>query len=425
MASLLAALLLGRPYVPLDPGLGAPPGRLRALLAHSGATLALCEEATRAAARQACAPAAGESGPTFRAGVLDVGLVLARAAGAAELEDGSARGDGAAAEDDERPLHVIYTSGSTGRPKAVVGRRAATLNRLRWQWRTWPWAASDVACARTPHGFVDHVAEVFGALLAPSGGGHPPHSPVLVCPKGAARRDVEELLRCVAERGVTRLLLTPTLLRAVLHGPEGPDGARRALGTLRAVTSSGEMLPCALLRDFFSVAPASAVLLNVYGSTEVSADATCAAYDAAGAAGLPAERGAGGLPSAVPCGTAIDGVTVRLGALSLASVADREEDSNRGGVGEVLIGGACLAAGYHRDADATARAFPTVDGRRVFRSGDVARWVDLPGRAGASLQILGRCDQMVKVRGQRVELCEVEAALQADGALAEAGSKLP
>ncbi|CAE8647805.1 unnamed protein product, partial [Polarella glacialis] len=207
-------------------------------------------------------------------------------------------------------LYIIFTSGSTGRPKGVVGRQAATLNRLAWQWRAFPWQPGEVACARTPLTFVDHVAEIFGALLATDG-------PPLVCPRvSAAAGGAVDLLRCVQERSVTRLVLTPTLLRAVLSeldagtisaGSEIQMAFRPAerLSSLRMVASSGELLPCSLAKAFLAVAASSCQLLNVYGSTEVAADATCLVLQ--GKDDLANQDG-----SAVSCGCEIDNVSVHL-----------------------------------------------------------------------------------------------------------------
>jgi hypothetical protein len=74
------------------------------------------------------------------------------------------------------------------RSQGVKGLKSATLNRLQWQWHCYPWTSTDVALARTPLVFVDHVAELFGALLAAEG-------PSLVC----SATEVPKLLRCLKQ----------------------------------------------------------------------------------------------------------------------------------------------------------------------------------------------------------------------------------
>eukprot|EP00913_Durusdinium_trenchii_P011007 g10331.t1 len=242
-------------------------------------------------------------------------------------------------------LYVIFTSGSTGRPKGVEGLESGCLNRLWWQWRCFPWAPGEVCCAHTALSFVDHVAELFGALLAPADGPADRPGPTVV---GSAGMEVPQTLRCLKEHQVTRLVITPTLLKAWLLEAEN-----------------------------LSFDPSSRVL-NIYGSTEVSGDATCAELpedDQAAARWWSPE---------LPCGREIHGVQVEV---LHVKEAGEELEVQQCGDGEEL---------------------DQWDAHESIPLGSVG----LQGSgSGRTLMVLGRCNQLVKLRGQRVELNSVQLAL--------------
>jgi amino acid adenylation domain-containing protein len=281
-------------------------------------------------------------------------------------------------------IYIIYTSGSTGVPKGVVGLNRAIVNRLAWGEAAFPWAAGEVACARTPLGFVDSVAEIFAPLAA----GVP-----LVMIDAEARRDPTQLVARLAAAGVTRIVVVPALLATLFE--LYPDlGAR--LPALRLWFVGGEPVPVALVERFSRALPGRR-LINIYGATEVSGDATY--YDFAA---LPP-----GLASS-PIGVPLPGATVRILDDEL-----RETD-----LGEVCVAGACLARGYHGKPALTAERFvanPFPEGGRLYRMGDLGR--RLPS---GDVQYLGRRDQLVKIRGMRVELGEVEAHVLAQPEVAHA-----
>jgi len=261
----------------------------------------------------------------------------------------------------DNAIYILYTSGSTGEPKGVVGLHRAITNRLAWQQETYPYQGGEVACARTPLGFVDSVAELF----APLAFGVP-----LVIIDRAARRDPRMMIELLARHRVTRIVVVPSLLATMLDLVTDL-GAR--VPALRYWFIGGEPVPPALVTRFFRAAPGRK-LINIYGSTEVSGDATYFDFDR-----MPA-----GLTSS-PIGVPLSGVDVRL-------VDD-----------EIWIAGACLARGY---LDRDDPRFVELDGTRYFRMGDLGR--RLPG---GDLQYLGRIDSLVKIRGMRVELGEVEARM--------------
>ncbi|HEX3320466.1 MAG TPA: condensation domain-containing protein, partial [Terriglobales bacterium] len=159
------------------------------------------------------------------------------------------------------PAYVLYTSGSSGKPKGVEGTHAGALNRMQWMWERYPFAAGEVCCQKTNLGFVDSVWEIFGPLLA--------GVPSVIVPQETLL-DPEELITYLAQYHVTRLVLVPTLLRALLD--HAPNLGER-LPELKLWTCSGEALPWELAARFQKACP-EATLLNIYGSSEVAADVT-------------------------------------------------------------------------------------------------------------------------------------------------------
>jgi amino acid adenylation domain-containing protein len=264
----------------------------------------------------------------------------------------------------EHPAYLIFTSGSTGAPKGVLVPHRAVANRLAWGRGHTPFTADDVVAARTPIAFVDSVAEL---LAGPLAGATTDLVPDTV-------QDPAALAEHLAAAAVTRVTTVPTLLAAMLNLERLP-----ALPRLRHWTVSGETLPTDLARRLRRRLP-EVRLLNLYGSTEVAADAT--AYVVRGD-----EAGAG-----APIGQPIDGVT--------ATVTDPWGNPvPRLIAGRLVIGGAAVGSGY---LAGTPGGF--ADG--TFATGDLARI----GAAG-QLEYLGRTDRQFKIRGVRLEPAEIESAL--------------
>src|ERR1019366_344934 len=92
--------------------------------------------------------------------------------------------------------YVIYTSGSTGRPKGVMATHRATINRLTWMWRTYPFTSGEVSCQKTSISFVDAVAEIFGPLLQ--------GVPLVLIPNDALT-DLSHLLVLLEKYAITRI----------------------------------------------------------------------------------------------------------------------------------------------------------------------------------------------------------------------------
>ncbi|MFI6318918.1 amino acid adenylation domain-containing protein [Nonomuraea sp. NPDC050556] len=275
-------------------------------------------------------------------------------------------------------VSVVYTSGSTGRPKAVVGTHEALANRLAWARDHWSDSGRDVRVAKSSTSFIDGTTELLGGLVAGA---------TTVIADDTVAADGAALARLVERCGATQLLAVPSLASALATSQQ--------LGGVRRWILSGEALDESCL-SALAVASPDAVVVNSYGSAEVTGDV------------LTAEVSPG---RPVTLGTPVPGARVYLldPALGLAAP---------GAVGEVYVGGVQLARGYLAQGGLTATRFvadPFSPGARLYRTGDLGRWT-----ADGQVEFLGRADGQVKINGHRVELGEVEAALGRRPGVAEA-----
>jgi nonribosomal peptide synthetase protein BlmIV len=357
VTALLAVLKSGAAYLPLDPSY--PPQRVQDLVTDSGASLVITTAAL--AGRLAAGPLPSGT----RMLIIEEQIAAARGHAANPTVRMSA----------SNLACVIFTSGSTGRPMGVLLPHRALVNRLRWMWRAYPFAPGERAVHKTALSFVDSLWEIFGPLLQ----GVPAQ---IVAAEAVS--DPHRLAAALASAGASRIVAVPSLLRALLDAEPGLAGT---LPALRTWVSSGEPLTADLAARFHAALPGR-LLLNLYGSTEVTADVT--------AAEVPA-----GAPQ-VLIGLPIDGAAVRLADPGGATVPPFI-------AGELLVSGIAVTRGYHRAAATAAKFLPDAagpPGSRCFRTGDRAR-----ARAGGALEFLGRLDDQIQVRGSRVEPAEVEAAL--------------
>lgn len=279
----------------------------------------------------------------------------------------------------QHPAYVIYTSGSTGKPKGVVGTHKAIVDRLHWGWRALPFAPGEVCCQKTSVCFIDSVPEIFAPLLR----GHT----LLILPEDVAK-DSSRLVNALGKHSVRRIILVPFLLRHILNTE--PDLGSR-LACMRTVINSGEALPSDLAVLFAKAMP-HAQLVNFYGSSEVASDASWA------------EINPQMISEPMPVGKPVDYAEVYILDRNLAL-------SPIGTVGEVYVGGTGLARGYFHRPALTSERFVANPfgpaGARMYRIGDLARW-----RPDGTLEYMGRADQQVKIKGQRVEVGEIETALK-------------
>ncbi|MEC3979005.1 non-ribosomal peptide synthetase [Amycolatopsis sp. H20-H5] len=279
-------------------------------------------------------------------------------------------------EKDDPVVCVLHTSGSAGTPHAVPIGRRAVLNRLRWMWREHPFDSGEVLAWVKPIGLVGSLWECLGALLR--------GVPTAIVTSGELA-DPEALCARFVRDGVTRLCGAPALVELILD-EVGDDRGR--LGALRWVSSSAEPLPPALAARWVRSLP-DVALVNLYGLTECASNV--AVQDIRE---VPASM------VRLSIGRPIDNCELH--------VLDAEHRPVPiGAVGQLHVAGACVADGYQGRPDLTAERFTvTPSGARRFATGDLARVVD-----GDRVELLGRADNQVKLRGFRIGLEEVEAVL--------------
>ncbi|WP_395677566.1 amino acid adenylation domain-containing protein [Inquilinus sp.] len=346
VVALLAVWRAGGAYLPLDPQW--PQARRQLLLDQARPVLVLTDAAE---------PVVSDTIP-----VHPLAVALAEPASAA-LPDLDA-------DDPARAAYVLFTSGSTGTPKGVVIEHG--------QLRTYVEAVSTALglanCRR--FALTSTVAAdlgntvLFGALR---------HGACLAVADEAEMADGAAFAGFLRRHEIDCAKLVPSHLSALLDAPQPALPATLILG--------GEGTSKALVDRILAVAPQCRVF-NHYGPTETTVGVLVHAHDAAAWAG-----------DALPLSRPLAGSEVLV-----LDAAGRQAPT--GVVGELHIGGAQLCRGYlHGDP---AGAFVEHEGRRLYRSGDLAR--HLPD---GSLQVVGRADHQVKIRGFRVEPGEVEAALQA------------
>jgi len=362
VASMLACLKCGAAFLLLDPSY--PVERLRMMITQTGTRCLVARDAAKLSL-----PNDGSH------------TVISPD----QVEDGSFTLFVSSSGPDDA-AYVIFTSGSSGTPKGVVQTHRATLNRLDWMWRTYPFIENDVCCQKTALGFVDVIWELLGPVL----GGVP-----LVILDAEAQRDPVKLIAEIERRQVTRLVAVPSLLGALV---DLPRPLAKVAPVLSLIISSGETLPgnlAARLRD----ALPDTLILNLYGSSEVAADATCHVV----------EDASENLPT--PIGYPIDNLRVYLLDTSLAPTPG-------GCAGEIYVAGAGLARGYIGAPGRTAERFvpdPFSDGERMYRTGDRGR-----RQPDDSLEFLGRIDDQINLRGYRIEPAEIEQALMNQSGVAAA-----
>ncbi|WP_411083389.1 amino acid adenylation domain-containing protein [Streptomyces sp. cmx-18-6] len=362
----LAVSWTGAAYLPLHPDW--PADRIRAVLGASGAVALVCGPGT-------------DTAPYGRLPVLHP---PAAEPGAGSGNERCAPPAGPAPD---RLAYVMYTSGSTGEPKGVGVPESAVLA-LAADSR-FAGDAHRRVLVHSPHSFDAATHEMWGTLLR---GGELVLAPDE--PLDPARW--RELLARDAERGggVDAAWFTSGLF--ALLAQDAPE----TLTALREVWTGGDVVSPAAVAAALATAPHLRIV-NGYGPTETTTFATAHAVDP----GAPDD-------GPLPIGRPLDGMTARVLDTALRPVLP-------GVPGELYVGGAGLARGYHRRPRLTAERFVAdpygAPGERLYRTGDLVRV-----RPDGGLDFLSRTDDQIKLRGHRVEPGESEAALLAQEGVSRA-----
>ncbi|KPM54335.1 thioester reductase [Frankia sp. R43] len=273
--------------------------------------------------------------------------------------------------------YVMFTSGSTGTPKGAMIRHEAIAERLRWQVTDlFTFGAGDASLFKAPLSFDISINEILLPLVC---GGR------VVVAEPDGELDPGYLVDLIEAERITFVYLVSSMLDVVLEAAEGTP----ALASLRHVWCGGEVLTPALFARFR--AQVDTDLYHGYGPAETTIGVSHVIYRDS------AERLATSIGRPNP-------------HTQLHLLDDRLEPVPDGAIGELYVAGFLLGRGYVNSGALTASRFVanpfSGDGARMYRTGDLARW-----DSAGWLEFVGRADNQVKIRGMRLELEEVEAAM--------------
>ncbi len=279
----------------------------------------------------------------------------------------------------DAPCSVVFTSGSTGDPKGVVRSHAATVSRALSE----SLVPYDRLAVVLPLSYSYGLSGLFAVLLKGA-------SLHLLDPR---QEGIDSLVTLLKDKQITQVWLTPALLRSLAHA-----AGSAVFESLESVVCAGDAVYGSDVATIRRCLPDSCVFFNMLGSSECGPVAT---FPIGFQDPVPV--------GPVPIGWAHPGVDIE--------VVDENGDSVRPGVvGEMVVTSTYVGDGYWRHSDLTIERFADVgDGRRRFRTGDLAR-----RDADGLLHLAGRPDRLVKIGGYRVEPAEVEAALMELDEIAEA-----
>lgn len=443
---MLTALYMKVAFVPLDPS-SSSLERLNMACKKAGVRIILCDVTTSGSANQLCSIDTGLKMEVMTISLDELSPNWSNSnSSASNFYDES----GVVRSTQERELsiamYLLSTSGSTGDVKMVAGTELSVLNRCKWQCTIYPYTSDEVAIARTNISFVDFIAEVFVPLCS----GVPICVPMNPNPHLQAGigvdwsnpwRDPYVLLNTIQELKVTRLVVTPTYLKELLKMESFSDNVQ----SLKYLHCSGEPLPVDLANRLLGQAPSDLKFINLYGSTETGADATYELVTTELVANL---MNSSSNHLHVPCSIPLTNCEIRLLEVKESKDKEKEDIYSNTTSGEIYVMGSTVASGYvdvHSGGNNNVydnefalsgmlngsgngnnvfgwmvedkqnlgvykkcgmnNQTLTAEVKRYFRTGDVGKWVD--GR----LYVMGRADQIVKVRGISISLLEVETSI--------------
>ena len=313
---------------------------------------------------------------------------------------------------EQRPLFAIFhTSGSTGTPKSVALSQDAMNNRLNWMQQqfplqqSFPSGSSARVLHKTDFSFDVSVWEIFWPLL---------NGQQLIIAPQDTRNQQSEIYRLLHQKKISHCHFVPSLLQSYLnHEDKHSDGTSSTLTSLRHIFSSGEALSPSLLKSAASHFPNSQIT-NLYGPTE-------AAIDVSFHITQPEDINRNSLP-----------IGKSIKNMSIFIVDQHLQILPLGACGEIILCGDNLAEAYINNPEANQQSFIELvlpkaligsshkNTVKAYRTGDYGRFS--LNKNQAELLYLGRHDQQIKLRGQRIELQEINHLLEKHNAITQAFS---
>ncbi|MEE8593058.1 MAG: amino acid adenylation domain-containing protein [Candidatus Bipolaricaulota bacterium] len=358
IVGLLGILKAGAAYLPLDPRF--PPDRLR-LMVEDAAIRALLTQSDLVASLPS---------DTIQTVQLDVDWpAIARLEPAASIDS-----------QPEQLAYVMYTSGSTGRPKGVMITHRNVVGFLNAFRHVVDASPRRISTNVITYAFDISVEEIFSPLC---------YGGTLHVVPDETTLDGRSLAHYILDHEINTAYIVPDLLPSVAETFEKHGGC----GDLACLRTGLAPKRERVLQRFREISP-SLKIINAYGPTEVTYGATAYEFDSA----TDPERD-------VPIGRPFPNYQVYI-------VNDMLEPVPVGVTGEILIGGVGVSRGYLNRPDLTAERFTTSPFltdpvERLFKTGDLGRYLD-----DGTIEFLGRGDRQVKIRGHRIELREIELAVE-------------
>lgn len=285
---------------------------------------------------------------------------------------------------DAELAYILYTSGSTGKPKGVMHTHASALAFVDWCSDALSPSSEDRFTSHAPFHFDLSILDLYVSMK---------HGARLFLIDSDEGKQPGVLTKLVAKEQITVWYSTPTILRMLVE-----FGRLETFdhSSLRLVLFAGEVFPIKHLRALRALWPHPRYF-NLFGPTETN---VCHAY------ALPAS----GAEDVTPIGVPASGDVARV-------VDTADQDVAAGEEGELLVSGGSVMVGYWNLPERNAACFLEQGGLRWYRTGDLVRV-----REDGNYLYVGRRDRMVKRRGYRVELGEIEAALNRHPEISEAAA---
>ncbi|RMZ58778.1 amino acid adenylation domain-containing protein [Chryseobacterium nematophagum] len=274
--------------------------------------------------------------------------------------------------------YIIYTSGTTGKPKGVMIEHKAIINRLLWMQDSYALTDSDTLIQKTSISFDVSVWELFwwgmfGARL--------------FIPDMNSEKDPLKLIKYINEFKITVIHFVPSMFSFFLDNIRKKINHIDLSNSLKVVYTSGESLKVEQSNTFFNLVK-NVSLINLYGPTEAAIDVTY--FDCVENINTPR----------IPIGRPISNVKMFVLDENLEFLPIGKE-------GMLYISGVCLSRGYLNNIELTSEKFIESPYNTIlYKTGDIAKW--LPD---GNIEFLGRDDFQVKIRGNRVELEEIESQI--------------